>query len=380
MEKIELIGFSKLYTDFMSMESGVTKNVFYYKNITQCQFTEANILKKDGCIHYSHSTVKIQKTKNSYYIKRIGKNGFTIDEKGKLKVWFNQSVFQIPEIKKVFEHFRFNWLHNCITPYITKGILEKMFAGKITNNLDVVKQYLKVMRIKASPALFFKLTNDSYYNKQDVLRYISVAENIDNCIKFCLNMVSKKYPIVKSQEEIEKEQIIQDMIKEAQILDRKINYNWSLLRLKKEHSKWTKEIMKAELNLLEDVDVPNADIIDKYTLPEFKLLKTQKEVFMEGSMMNHCLYTAYWDSIKSGRYLAYHVKLDNEECTLGVNLDMNNDKEPSVAYQQCYLAHNKLISPTMKKFTIDFVNQLDEKIKTEKINIKSPETHEMSWV
>jgi hypothetical protein len=193
-------------------------------------------------------------------------------------------------------------------------------------------------------------------------------------------MVSKKYPIVKSQEEIEKEQIIQDMIKEAQILDRKINYNWSLLRLKKEHSKWTKEIMKAELDLLEDVDVPNTDIIDKYTLPEFKLLKTQKEVFMEGSMMNHCLYTAYWDSIKSGRYLAYHVKLDNEECTLGVNLDMNNDKEPSVAYQQCYLAHNKLISPTMKKFTIDFVNQLDEKIKTEKINIKSPETHEMSWV
>lgn len=52
MEKIELIGFSKTYTDFMSMENGVAKNVFYYKNITQHQFTEANILKKDGCIQY----------------------------------------------------------------------------------------------------------------------------------------------------------------------------------------------------------------------------------------------------------------------------------------------------------------------------------------
>ena len=243
MEKIELIGFSKLYTDFMSMENGVAKNVFYYKNITQHQFTEATILKKDGCIYYSYSTVKIQKTKDSYYIKRVGKDGFTIDEKGKLKIWFNKSVFQIPLIQEIFKYFRFNWLHDCVIPYITKTILEKMFAGKITNNLDVVKQYLKVMRIKASPALFYKLISFNYFTKQDILRHIAVAENVDNFIKYALFMSSKKHPIVKSQEEIQKEQIIQDMIKEAQILNKKINYNWSLLRLKTEHSKWTKEIM-----------------------------------------------------------------------------------------------------------------------------------------
>lgn len=379
MEKIELIGFSKLYTDFMSMENGVAKNVFYYKNITQHQFTEATILKKDGCIHYSYSTVKIQKTKDSYYIKRVGKDGFTIDEKGKLKIWFNKSVFQIPLIQEIFKYFRFNWLHDCVTPYITKTILEKMFAGKITNNLDVVKQYLKLMRIKASPALFYKLISFNYFTKQDILRHIAVAENVDNFIKYALFMSSKKHPIVKSQEEIQKEQIIQDMIKEAQILNKKINYNWSLLRLKTEHSKWTKEIMKAEIDLLEDVSVPNVDIIDKYTPAEFKLLKTQKEVFVEGTIMNHCLYTAYWHSIKNGRYLAYHVKYNNEECTLGVTLDVNNDKL-DVTYQQCYLAHNKLITPTMKNFTTNFVEDLNQKIKTEKFIINQPETSEMSWV
>jgi hypothetical protein len=379
MEKIELIGFSKLYTDFMSMENGVAKNVFYYKNITQCQFNEATILKKDGCIHYSYSSVKISKTKNSYYAKRVGKDGFTIDEKGKLKVWYNKSVFQIPLIEEIFKYFRFNWLHKCVIPYITKTILEKMFAGKITNNLDVVKEYLKLMRIKASPALFFKLINESYFTKQDVLRHISVAENVDNFIKYALFMSSKKYPAEMPTEVKEKEGIISDMIKEAQILNKKINYNWSLLRLKTEHSKWTKEIMKAELDLLEDVSIPNVDIIDKYTPAEFKLLKTQKEVFVEGTMMNHCLYTAYWHSIKTGRYLAYHVKYNNEECTLGLTLNVNNDKI-DVTYQQCYLAHNKLITPTMKKFTTSFVENLNQKIKTEKLIINQPETSEMSWV
>jgi len=379
MEIIQILNFSEEYTQFMSMESGVAKNIQFYKNICHTTFGEANILKKDGCIHYSYSTVKIQKTKNSYYIKRVGKDGFTIDEKGKLKVWFNKSVFQIPLIQEIFKYFRFNWLHPCVIPYITKTILEKMFAGKITNNLDVVKQYLKVMRIKASPALFYKLINFNYFSKQNILQHISVAENVDNFIKYALFMSSKKYPNIKSQELIEKESIISDMIKEAQILDKKINYNWSLLRLKTEHSKWTKEIMKAEIDLLEDVSVPNVDIIDKYTPAEFKLLKTQKEVFVEGTIMNHCLYTAYWHSIKNGRYLAYHVKYNNEECTLGLTLDVNNDKL-DVTYQQCYLAHNKLITPTMKKFTTSFVEDLNQKIKTEKFIINQPETSEMSWV
>jgi len=94
MEIIPIVPVQQQYKDFMSMPDGLNKNISYYNNLQGFQFTEANLCKKDGMTYYSVSNFKIVKSsKTSYYTKRTSRDGFTINEKGKLKVWFGKNIY-----------------------------------------------------------------------------------------------------------------------------------------------------------------------------------------------------------------------------------------------------------------------------------------------
>lgn len=353
METIQVVQPTEQFTEFMALPDGLVKNIRYYNNIIGNSFTEASITKKDGCIYYSSNVFKVVKsTKSSYYIKRVIKDGFTIDQKGKLSVWFNKSIFQIPFINEVFKYFNFNWLSVKLYPFITKGIFEKMIAGKVTNNTDVCKAYLKAMRINCSPALFLNLFETSTISKQDFLRQSSVAKDTNHLIEYLHKYESG------DKSKYEKRQIFNDMVTEAQILEKKIDFTWSLNRLKEEHKDWTEQIMKVEIDSLDDVKISKIEKFDKYTPQQFKLLQTQKEVFIEGCTMKHCIYTAYWSSIKTGNYLVYHIDLGDEEATLGINL--YNDK---IIFNQCYSRYNHKVSDVLDLKARTFVEELNEQVK-----------------
>lgn len=353
METIQLITPMQEFTDFMAMPDGLAKNVSYYNNMSGRTFIDASITKKDGCIYYSTNSFKIVKsTKSSYYIKRVTKDGFTIDEKGKASFWFNKSIFQMPYMQMVFTHFNFNWLSTRLYPFITKGVFEKMINGKITNNTDVCKAYIKAMRLNVSPSSFLNLFETTSVSKADFLRQASIAKDVNHLIDY----------LCENDKSYEKMQIFNDMVKEAQILEKKIDYKWSLNRLKEEHKAWTNEIMKVELDSLEDVMIPKIERFDRYTPNEFTLLKSQKEVFVEGTTMKHCVYTAYWSSIKQGTYLAYHIAMGKEEATLGINI--YGDK---LVYNQCYSRYNGSVSDILQLKVKTFVEELNEQVQRDGI-------------
>lgn len=355
MENTILIPLPQEVRDFINMEPGILKNLKYYKEMMGRNYFEANICKKDGCIYYSCNTLAFKKSKNSYYLQNKTRDGFTIDEKGKMKVWYGKNIFQIPNIDKVFEHFNFNWLTNYkIYPYITKGIFEKMVAGKITNTTDIIKAYFKAMRINASPALFLRTLNLSgvTISKTDFLRQASVAKDVNHLMEYLHdNQFCQDYT---------KHQIINDMIQEAQVLGKKIDHTWSLNKLREVHKEWTEEIMKVEIDSLEDITVDGVEYFDKFTPNGFKLLKTQKEVFAEGSRMKHCVYTAYWNTIKNGNYIAYHIDVNGEEATLGINI--YDDK---VSFNQCYSRYNQSTSDNLQCIARNFVDDLNKQLKEE---------------
>jgi hypothetical protein len=149
-------------------------------------------------------------------------------------------------------------------------------------------------------------------------------------------------------------------------LKKKIDYKWSHLRLVEEHKAWTEQIMQIELDTLDDKVISGIERFERYTPTGFKLLKTQKEVFYEGKTMRHCVYTAYWNSIKQGRYLAYHINLKEEEATLGVNI--YDDK---LVYNQCYTRYNGSISTKMSALVNHFVDELNEQVKRDGV-LKQP--------
>jgi len=341
------------FKDFMAMPDGLMKNIKFYNDIQNRAFSETSITKKDGFVYYVANTFKVVKsTKSSYYIRRTTKDGFTINEKGKVSVWFNKSIFQIPHIIQLFKHLNFNWFSEKLYPFVTKTIFEKMVAGKITNNTDVAKAYIKAMRINCSPSLFLQLFETTTISKQEFLREASVAKDVNHLIEYLLSPPN----------DTKTRLVIDDMIKEAQMLERKIDFKWSFKRLTEEHKAWTEQIMQLEIDALDDENIPGVERFDRYTPDGFKLLKTQKDVFYEGKTMKHCLYTAYWTSIKHNSYIAYHITLGDEEATLGINV--YNDK---MMYNQCYSRYNGLISSKMQVKVKNFVEELNEQVQRDGI-------------
>jgi len=262
---------------------------------------------------------------------------------------------------ELFKYYNFNWLNTSMYQFMTKTIVEKMLAGKITNNLDVIKEYVKVMRLKCSPALLLKLfiTDDNRLSKTDFLREASVAKDINHLIEHLLNPNDQRGRI-----------IFQDMVKEAQILEKKIDYKWSHSRLVEEHKAWTEQIMQIEIDTLDNTTIPDIERFDRYTPDNFKLLKTQKEVFYEGKTMKHCVYTAYWPSIKNGSYLAYHIEQNGEEATLGVNV-----YEDKIVYNQCYSRYNGNISSALKLTVMQFVENLNEQVRRDGVSFYSVQNY-----
>jgi hypothetical protein len=361
MENIVLVKAQQEFTDFMAMESGIYKNSIYFRDIQTRKFYEASITKKDGCVYYAWSDFKVKKGKNDgYYTRRAKKYGFTLDEKGKLNIWFGKSIYEMPGIGHVFNHYNLNWLEPKLHPFITKTIAEKLLNGKITNNTDLIKAYFKAMRINASPSLFLTYITSEFDNKSNFLRHASVAKDVNHMMEFLMDCNKTHREGRYDDEKTEKNKFITDMVNEAMILGKKIDYTWSRNRVKEEHKQWTAEIMKHEIDNIPNVQIPNFDAVSSIPTPDgITLLGTQKDVFMEGTAMKHCLYTSYWSSIKHANYIAYHVDYNGEEATVGFSIDRFQDKI-TLSFSQCYSHFNKSVSSELRKYVMDFYKTLNE--------------------
>ena len=108
--------------------------------------------------------------------------------------------------------------------------------------------------------------------------------------------------------------IFYDTVKMAKTLDRKVNCSWSARRLKEEHDEWSKEI--TDIVFTEgDRTMSINDIFIKFADESgFKLLRTTKEMNIEGRKNDHCVAT-------------YVTKVDNGNCGIysidGYTLELN---------------------------------------------------------
>lgn len=342
MNRTELIKVPQIFTDFMAMPESIYKNIIYFKDISNHSFPESNIFLKDDKIHYSFRNVAVKKKGNKYYTKQTNKQGFTLDN-GKLSIWFGKSIETITGIEDVFEHFGYNWLDNRLMPYITKSIAEKIFKGKITNNKDIIKAYIKVMRLDVSPQVMLDMVLTSYITKVNFLSYASVAKDLNHLITFLLD------------KERDNPYIIQDLAQQAKILGYQIDFKWSDSRINEEHKKWTKEIMYIQKDYISKDPIVGIDKYIHTSTNEFELLDTEYKIFEEGTLMNHCLYTNYLNPIREGRYLAYHGIVSGIECTLGVS-----KYEDTYQYNQCYGKGNTHLDPNIISKAHKIVEKLNQ--------------------
>jgi hypothetical protein len=350
-ETITIVSVQQEYLDFMALEPGTYKRFQYYKDIQSTEFFEANITKKNGMIYYSYLSFTVKRSKDSYYRKPKKKHGFTLDDKGKLKIWFGTDVKALPFLHQVILALGHNWFNNiqCMN-IMTKGLLEKVLNGKITNLLDYVKAYTKVCRINCSPKLLLQAIEKRNLNVININQHKSIAKDFNHYLECILNDSWSSNTIT----------FLMDIERQAAILDRKIDYKWSKRRLEEEHTKWTKEIMELEVSNMND---EHLQWLDKYLplMPQgFKLLSTQKEIFAEGKIMSHCVYTNYWNSVKAKRYIVIHVELLDQSATLGLNVNDSIWLDSSeLQFNQLYGKYNKAVSQELHNYVHDWLKEIN---------------------
>lgn len=303
----------------------------------------------DDKICFSDITYRIY-FNSKLYTRESNKKGFTYDKKTKkIKVWFGGSIqnfLNSEDIIKFLEYFGLNWLTNerYLLHIVRKTSFEKILSGKISNPIDLCSHYLRTsLKSKSSPKLFYKCLR--LFKERDVTSFLF---KVGSYFKVCDNHNGVLNNFIMNKPEFPH---ISDMIYQCTALDKKINCNWSMKRFDLEHTKLSNIMINYELEYV-------GDTIIKYDgelplLDNCEILDTEKQIFSEGFLQKHCVYSNYFRRIANKHYFAIRM-YEPERCTIGIRpnflYDANNkeNKYDIAVLDQVYGYRNNMVSDNTK--------------------------------
>lgn len=97
-----------------------------------------------------------------------------------------------------------------------------------------------------------------------------------------------------------------DTVKMAKTLNRKVNCSWSARRLKEVHDEWSKEITDIVFTEGDRILNINKLFVEFSEFSGFELLRTTKELAIEGKKQSHCVAT-YANVVDSGNSAIFHI-------------------------------------------------------------------------
>ena len=148
--------------------------------------------------------------------------------------------------------------------------------------------------------------------------------------------------------------LLMDMLRCAIRLNQIIDFSWSDKRLEEEHIKQNRMLNYQTISEKQVTPIHQNPL----NLENIRMLNTEQDVYLEGLNMHHCLYTCYWNRIKTGKYLAFHMN-SPESCTFSFRLDNNN-----VILDQHYLAYDRQVSEKTDKIIRAFLSLNQNRLKS----------------
>ena len=300
----------------------------------------------DHCIYYiqEHKTiVRVGKSifpqllfKQSIYINKseIGiSKGVTAD--------FIFSFFKLLGIDW-FKDINENNIHWVVK---NKTIFKRIITNRIYNEETLYKSIgSSVLKLKNIPWKVIR----NYYNNYKCNYHISLTD----LYWFTKNIEQSVEVLVKAP--IDKQHLYYDLIVDATKLNQIVDLKWSDKRINDEHKKQVQQLMEREIDNKEEI--PIYDVSPD--LFPIKLLNTEKEIFIEGKVMHHCLYTNYYNRIKHHSYIAFHIN-HPEECTLGIHM-IDGKAKLNQIYKKYDVPVNKETRDLAEKFIFTYQDELVE--------------------
>ena len=263
-----------------------------------------------------------------------------------------------------------------------KCYLLNKILNTYTDLKSFIKEYLIYNDINISYKMFMNILKFIAYNKDnfvslydaydEVITYMKVATNQEvlfNKLKTgAIQTRSSKHVNSVHQYawltcefnylgEVAERSLVADAVDLALQLNKKVNFSWSRNKFQDINVQWSRELMRKDIEKRNPQDIYK----NKELIKDAKLLSSERDVFEEGMIMHHCVYTNYWRLIESGKYVALHLNstVNSLGITLGVQViyDYNNKDNiiSKLVFDQAFYAYDKILSTEDSQMCKDYL-------------------------
>ena len=254
-----------------------------------------------------------------------------------------------------------------------------------TDLKSFIKEYLIYNDINISYKMFMNILKFIAYNKDNFVSFYNAYDEIITYMKVATNQEilfnklktgtiqtrsSKPVNSVHQYEwltrltsafnhigEVVEKSLVADAVDLALQLNKKVNFSWSRNKFRDINVQWSRELMRKDIEKRNPQDIYK----NKELIKDAKLLSSERDVFEEGMIMHHCVYTNYWGLIKSGKYVALHLDstINPLGITLGVQVmyDYNNKDNiiSKLVFDQAFYAYDKILSTEDSQMCKDYL-------------------------
>ena len=280
------------------------------------------------------------------------------------------------------------YIDSIISPIFSnyqKCYLLNKILNTYTDLKSFIKEYLIYNDINISYKMFMNILkfiahNDSNFisssNAYDeVITYMKVATNQEvlfNKLKTRAIQTRSSKPVNSVHQdgwltsltrafnylgEVAEKSLVADAVDLALQLNKKVNFSWSRNKFQDINVQWSRELMRKDIEKRNPQDIYK----NKELIKDAKLLSSERDVFEEGMIMHHCVYTNYWRLIESGKYVALHLDstVNPSGITLGVQVmyDYNNKDNiiSKLVFDQAFYAYDKMLSTEDSQMCKDYL-------------------------
>ena len=266
-----------------------------------------------------------------------------------------------------------------------KCYLLNKILNTYTDLKSFIKEYLIYNDINISYKMFMNILKFIAYNKDNFVSFLNAYDEIITYMKVATNQEvlfnrlktgaiqtrsSKPVNSVHQYEwltrltsvfnhigEVVEKSLVADAVDLALQLNKKVNFSWSRNKFQDINVQWSRELMRKDIEKRNPQDIYK----NKELIKDAKLLSSERDVFEEGMIMHHCVYTNYWRLIKSGKYVALHLNstVNSLGITLGVQViyDYNNKDNiiSKLVFDQAFYAYDKILSTEDSQMCKDYL-------------------------
>ena len=263
-----------------------------------------------------------------------------------------------------------------------KCYLLNKILNTYTDLKSFIKEYLIYNDINISYKMFMNILKFIAYNKDnfvslydaydEIITYMKVATNQEvlfNKLKTRSIQTRSSKPVNSVHQyawltcefnylgEVAERSLVADAVDLALQLNKKVNFSWSRNKFQDINVQWSRELMRKDIEKRNPQDIYK----NKELIKDAKLLSSERDVFEEGMIMHHCVYTNYWGLIKSGKYVALHLNstVNSLGITLGVQImyDYNNKDNiiSKLVFDQAFYAYDKILSTEDSQMCKDYL-------------------------